>query len=60
MALPEKCNLADFVINNSGDIASTEGQIKDVYGTLRASKRHWIIRGGLLVGLAFGLWLLCG
>ena len=39
MSDEEKIKAADFVIDNSGPVESTEGQVRDVFATLRAGVR---------------------
>ena len=49
MSLDEKCEKADFVVENSGSPADTREQVLRIIDSLRASKHHWKIR--FIVGL---------
>ncbi|KAL0213575.1 hypothetical protein RCL1_007201 [Eukaryota sp. TZLM3-RCL] len=40
MLIHDKCRLADFVINNNGDLASTSSQVAVILDKLRS--RHWL------------------
>jgi len=51
MPLNEKCNLATYVIDNNGDISETKQQVIEIHKKLQCSKRHWILRTGLLTVL---------
>ncbi|XP_045169007.2 dephospho-CoA kinase domain-containing protein-like [Mercenaria mercenaria] len=48
MSLDEKCRLATFVIDNSGDIANTRQQVLEIHKKLCSSRRHWKLRIVLL------------
>lgn len=62
MPLDKKCEMSDFVIENSGSQSDTLDQTLKVLRVLQASKEHWKIRGILLATAALlvsGLaWLL--
>nr|XP_018904853.1 PREDICTED: dephospho-CoA kinase domain-containing protein [Bemisia tabaci] len=49
MPLEEKCNRANFVIENSGSLTDTKDQVGRIVATLKASRFHWKIR--VLAGL---------
>lgn len=49
MSLADKCELADFVIDNSSDEMTTRQQLSLIVDELNASRTHWWLRGGLLV-----------
>ncbi|CAN7988998.1 unnamed protein product [Ixodes hexagonus] len=51
LALEQKCALANFVIDNTADVATTRTQVEDVVRTLRASRTHWKIRAIIFVVL---------
>ncbi|XP_060607536.1 dephospho-CoA kinase domain-containing protein-like [Ruditapes philippinarum] len=44
MSLDEKCRLATFVIDNSGDLDQTKKQVLEIHKKLRSSRRHWKLR----------------
>lgn len=44
MPLEKKCEMAHYIIDNSGDIDSTQKQAKRVFGILNESWEHWRIR----------------
>ena len=48
MSLDEKCQRATIVIDNNGSLEETDKQVEELVKQLRASKRHWILRVGLL------------
>ncbi|XP_013778450.1 uncharacterized protein LOC106463026 [Limulus polyphemus] len=48
LSLQEKCQMADFVIDNSGDINQTHKQVHQVVSQLNQSYGHWKLRGILL------------
>ncbi|XP_077302125.1 dephospho-CoA kinase [Arctopsyche grandis] len=51
MPLEEKVISSQFVINNDGTLEDTRKQTENIIRSLRSSKFHWYIRGGIL-GLA--------
>lgn len=54
LPLHEKCKMADYVIDNSGDIKQTDKQIQEVVRQLNQSYGHWKLRGILFIAtLAF-------
>lgn len=53
MPLEEKCNRANFVIDNSGSLEETRKQVLQVNRVLKHSKFHWKLR--LYLMLLFGL-----
>lgn len=60
--LEQKCGMADYVIDNSGDPDALRAQVEDVVRQLRGSWAHWKMRGAVLVvmvGLLTGVtWLI--
>ncbi|CAG5136311.1 unnamed protein product [Candidula unifasciata] len=57
LPLTEKCKLATYVIDNCGSIEDTRNQVKDICLKLEASKKHLILRVGLLTLFAL---VVCG
>ena len=57
MSLDQKAALADFVIENSGNLQDLKTQIVEIHAALSESKLHWKIRMGigLAIGSIFGL-----
>lgn len=62
LPLEQKCGLADYVIDNTGDPDALRAQVEDVVRQLRGSWAHWKVRGTVLVvmvGLLTGVaWLI--
>lgn len=62
LPLEQKCGLADFIIDNTGDPDTVRAQVEDVVRQLRGSWAHWKVRGAVLVvvlGLLVGVtWLI--
>ncbi|KAL3194337.1 hypothetical protein MRX96_016460 [Rhipicephalus microplus] len=62
LPLEQKCGLADYVIDNTGDAEALRAQVEDVVRQLRGSWAHWKVRGAvlvLMVGLLTGVtWLI--
>ncbi|KAH7985709.1 dephospho-CoA kinase domain-containing protein [Rhipicephalus sanguineus] len=62
LPLEQKCGLADYVIDNTGDPDALRAQVEDVVRQLRGSWAHWKVRGAVLVvmvGLLTGVaWLI--
>lgn len=62
MSLDKKCEMSDFVIENSSSPSDTEEQALKVLDVLLASNHHWRIRGYILATAAVVLsgvtWLL--
>ncbi|XP_037519654.1 dephospho-CoA kinase domain-containing protein [Rhipicephalus sanguineus] len=62
LPLEQKCGLADYVIDNTGDPDALRAQVEDVVRQLRGSWAHWKVRGAVLVvmvGLLAGVaWLI--
>lgn len=52
MPLEQKCEMSDFVIENSGSQSDTLEQTLKVLRVLQASKEHWKIRGIILATAA--------
>ncbi|XP_067131008.1 dephospho-CoA kinase domain-containing protein [Centruroides vittatus] len=44
MPLKEKCNMADFVIDNSGNYEETKKQVAEIIEKLKSSNYHWKVR----------------
>ena len=57
MSLDQKAALANFVIENSGNLQDLKTQIVEIHAALSESKLHWKIRMGigLAIGSIFGL-----
>lgn len=49
MSLEEKCQMADFVIDNSGDINNTLLQTQQIFNNLRYGCSFWVARSILVV-----------
>lgn len=49
MSLDTKCEKANFVIENSGNIEDTREQVARIAATLKSSRHHWKLR--LIAGL---------
>lgn len=61
MPLDKKCKMADFVIENSGNLENTRQQVEGIVKLLRSSRRHLYLRGlwgsGLAVLVGVVVWL---
>ena len=55
MPLKEKCNRANFVIGNSGDIKFTEQQTYTLYHTMRRSSSYCGLYRWILIAVVFYL-----
>lgn len=52
MPLEKKCEMSDFVIENSSNISDTEEQTLKVLEVLLGSNHHWRIRGYIIATAA--------
>ena len=52
MPLDKKCQMADLVIDNSGQLNETRSQVEEVVQLLRSSYQQWWLRTALLVVIA--------
>lgn len=61
LPLDQKCALADFVVDNTGDQEQLRHQVEDIVRELRKSRAHWKLRGAvalvLLLLLLIVAWL---
>lgn len=62
LPLEKKCEMSDFVVDNSSNISDTEEQTLKVLEVLLESNHHWRIRGYIVATAAVFLsgvaWLL--
>uniref|UniRef100_A0A023GAS7 Dephospho-CoA kinase domain-containing protein n=1 Tax=Amblyomma triste TaxID=251400 RepID=A0A023GAS7_AMBTT len=51
LPLEQKCDLADFVIDNTGELDRVRAQVEDIVRQLRSSWVHWKLRGAVLLAV---------
>ncbi|ELU00611.1 hypothetical protein CAPTEDRAFT_126614 [Capitella teleta] len=52
LPLADKCKRATFIVDNSGSLSETEEQVRRIHNRLKSSRKHWIVRFGVLAILA--------
>lgn len=55
MPLDKKCEMSDFVIDNSRELSDTRNQVRQVVKQLRSSYKQWWLRTAMILVYAFVL-----